>query len=62
MLKSVTFDEFSSQCPYFYTFGDGYINGGYNCKHPDQREAEDVWYKEKKRNVGAVIAFHVLWV
>lgn len=48
MLKSVTFDEFSSQCPYFYTFGDGYINGGYNCKHPDQREAEDVWYKEKK--------------
>lgn len=49
MLKVVTFDEFSSQCPYFYTFGDGYINGGYNCKHPGQRKVEDVGYKGKKK-------------
>ena len=49
MLKAVTFDEFSSQCPYFYTFGDGYINGGYNCKHPGQREVEGVGHKGKKK-------------
>lgn len=49
MLKAVIFDEFSYECPYFYTFGDGYINAGYNCKHPDQREVEDAGYKGKKK-------------
>ncbi len=49
MLKAVVFDEFSLVCPYFYTFGEGYINGGYNCKHPKQDEVEDVGYKGKKK-------------
>lgn len=49
MLKAVTFDEFSSQCQYSYTFGKGYINGGYNCKHPEQENVENVGYKGKKK-------------
>lgn len=49
MKRAVLFDEFSSSCPFSYTFGKGYINGGYNCKHPEQREVEDVGYNGKKK-------------
>lgn len=47
--KAVLFDEFSYQCPYFYTFGEGDINGGYNCKHPEQREIVGVGKNGKKK-------------
>ena len=49
MLRAVLFNEFSYQCPYAYTFGKGYINGGYNCKHSKQREVENVGYNGKKK-------------
>lgn len=49
MRKAVLFEEFAYQCPFSYTFGKGYINGGYNCKHPKQREVEDVGHKGKKK-------------
>ena len=49
MVRAVLFDVFSSQCPYAYTFGKGYINGGYNCKHPEQKEVEDVGCNGKKK-------------
>lgn len=38
MLKAVLFEEFASQCPYFYSYEKEYINNYYNCKHPKQEE------------------------
>lgn len=40
MLKAVVFDEFASQCPYFYSYEKEQINNYYNCKHPEQEETE----------------------
>ncbi len=49
MRKAVLFEVFAHQCPFFYSFGRGRINNGYNCKHPKQESVEDVGYKEKKK-------------
>lgn len=40
MRKAVLFDVFADTCPYSYSYEDECINGGYNCKHPKQRETE----------------------
>lgn len=42
MKKVVLFDTFAYNCPFFYTFGNGNINNGYNCDHPEQEYMEDV--------------------
>lgn len=39
--KAVDFDTFSSACPWAYQYGDGDINNGYNCSHPEQEMTED---------------------
>ena len=39
--KAVTFDSFSEACPYSYMHGEGFINNGYNCNHPNQENTED---------------------
>lgn len=49
MRRAVLFEEFAYQCPFFYSFGKGKINNGYNCKHPEQRHVEDTGYKGKKK-------------
>lgn len=47
MLKAVVFDEFSSQCPYFYSYEKEFINNYYNCKHLNQEEVEKAESGEK---------------
>lgn len=47
MLKAVIFDEFSSQCPYFYSYEKEHINNYYNCKHPQQEETGESKSGEK---------------
>lgn len=41
MKKIIQFDEFTSQCPYFYDSGYS-VNNGYNCAHPKCEESEKV--------------------
>lgn len=49
MRKAVLFEVFAYQCPFSYAFGKGNINNGYNCKHPEQENVEDVGYRGKKK-------------
>ncbi len=47
MKKAVLFDEFSLQCPYFYSYEKECINNYYNCKHPKQEETKESESGEK---------------
>lgn len=39
--RAVDFDSFSTACPWAFCHGEGHVNNGYNCSHPNQEETED---------------------
>lgn len=44
--KAVSFDTFSSNCPFLYCYKNGEINNGYNCSHPNQTVTETISYNK----------------